>query len=154
MTLQEAINHFVMTHPETVINTGNIEEMLYERFEDSLNETCELKLFGKDYAVTPDLLFSLDSALAKLVWVEHVDNELYDILYEYEPPRDAVHSLMQQMDTIKELVGDDATEDPDIIDLIADPAATLEALLIKAFQDDTVIRACMCYVEDHIRAPF
>ena len=61
---------------------------------------------------------------------------------------------MQQMDTIKELVGDDATEDPDIIDLIADPAGTLEALLIKAFQDDTVIRACMRYVDDHIRAPF
>lgn len=154
MTLQEAINHFVMTHPETVINTGNIEEMLYERFDDYLSETCELKLFGEYYAVTPDLLFSLDSELAKAVWFEHVDNELYDTLYEYEPPRDAVHSLMQQMDTIKELVGDDAAEDPDIIDLIADPADTLEALLIKAFQDDTVIRACMRYVDDHIRAPF
>lgn len=154
MTLQEAINHFVMTHPETVINTDNIEEMLYERFEDYLNETCGLYLFGKRYAVTPDLLFSFDSVLAKAVWLEHVDNELYDTQYEYEPPHDAVHSLMQQMDTIKELVGDDAAEDPDIIDLIADPAATLEALLIKAFQDDTVIRACMRYVEDRIRAPF
>ena len=154
MTLQEAIKHLVMTNPETVINIRNIEEMLYERFEDSLNETCELKLFGKDYAVTPDLLFSCDSELAKAVWFEHVDNELYDTLYMYEPPRDAVHSLMQQMDTIKELVGDDATEDPDIIDLIADPADTLEALLIKAFQDDTVIRACMYYVDGCIRAPF
>lgn len=154
MTLQEAINHLVMTHPETVINTGNIEEMLHDSFKGVIDELCKIELFGKDYVVTPERLRCIDSNLAIAVWFEHVDNELYDTLYMYEPPRDAVHSLMQQMDTIKELVGDDATEDPDIIDLIADPAATLEALLIKAFQDDTVIRACMRYVDDHIRVPF
>ena len=154
MTLQEVINHLVVTHPETVINIRNIEEMLYESFEGFIDEMCKIELFGNDYVVTPERLRYIDSDLAIAVWIENVDNELYDTLYMYEPPRDAVHSLMQQMDTIKELVGDDATEDPDIIGLIADPADTLEALLIKAFQDDTVIRACMSYVDDHICVPF
>jgi hypothetical protein len=154
MTLQDAIKHFVMTHPETVINIRDIEDMVHERFNSDANDSCTIELFGADYVVTPELLHCIDPSLARAVWSDYVEYELNEILYKYEPPRDAVHSLMQQMDTIKELVGDDAAEDPDIIDLIADPAATLEALLIEAFQDDTVIRACMRYVDDHIRAPF